>query len=83
MNEQFRSRSFKNQNEILVLMRSGWELGKCKLTGRKWIEEGGIGSGNNTVIIHGNMFNSLYKKGIIVSTGNGFPIELFKITESS
>lgn len=79
--DYFSSRGFKNQNQILKLINNGWEFGKSKLTGECWIEEGGIGSGGNKVGIHGNMFNSLYKKGIILSTGTGFPVELFKLSE--
>jgi len=69
--------------EILVLMNSGWELGRSNTSSLGWwLQKGGIGKGGETNEIHGrtNMY-MLTNSKLIASNGYGFPTQKYYLTE--
>lgn len=69
--------------EILVLMKSGWQLGKSKaLSCHWWLQKDGCGKGGEAKIIDGRVrVINLWREKLIESDGYGFPTETYHLTE--
>lgn len=65
-----------SKEQIIRLMKSGWELGRSH-NGRWWIQKDGLGSGGESNNVHANTARSLLNNKIIKSKGYGFPSEQF------
>ncbi len=62
------------QKEIVGLMRNGWELGtEIALSGRAWIQKGGLGKGGEYKNINGNTIYALQMKGVVIPIKREFP----------
>lgn len=73
----------KGQNEVIHLMKNGYELGKTRfLTISAWLQEGGIGRGGKSVNVNINTLNSLHSKKLIVCVNRRSGTDaIFELTE--
>ncbi len=63
----------KTQQEVIDLMKSGWELGQSMaIHSRTWLQKNGLGRGGETKNVSGATVHALYRKGLIDSKDN-FP----------
>ena len=53
------------QEEVLSLLRSDWELGCSVITGNYWMQKGGLGSGNVSKNFHFRTIETLLETGKI------------------
>ena len=73
----------KAQQEVLDLMKNGWELGKYGgIDPRYTLQEGGLGRGGKSRSLNYKTVYILFKKGLIKSIG-GFSPERFRLSEES
>lgn len=73
----------KTQQEVVALMREGWELGRSTtMGGRTWLQNGGIGRGGEVKRVSAATATALSRAGVIVSNGYNFPVETFRLKES-
>ena len=64
--QDFLDKIDSEQEEVLSLMRKGWELGRSTLTGKYWIQEGGLSSGKTSLTIHLRTIEVLIEKNLIL-----------------
>lgn len=71
------------QKHIVDRMRDGWELGESTSISSgsgNWLQKGGCGRGGETEDgIRYDTLQSLFKKGVILVTKDGFPLRTYKL----
>lgn len=53
------------EEEVLSLMRSDWQLGESRITGRPWLQKGGLGSGGISKNVNFRVIEVMLEKGKI------------------
>jgi hypothetical protein len=72
----------KAQQEVIDLMRQGWELGvSTTADGRWWLQKGGLGRGGETNNVNANTAHALLRAGLIRSAGYSFPTQHYLLTD--
>lgn len=72
----------KTQQEVVELMRSGWELGQgMNLYGRTWLQKGGCGRGGDTKNISSATLFALRKANAIKVKKREWSLETYELTE--
>jgi len=78
---------FATQEEILRLMAEGWELGHSTSGWGGgpwgWLQKQGLGRGGETISVRANTAWALMRKGLIKSTGFGFPTERYVLSDKT
>ena len=70
------------QQEVLRLMREGWELGSTSgPEPRYWLQKGGIGWSGESKEVRFSTYSSLKKKGLIEQASYKFPFVYYRLTE--
>lgn len=68
------------QQEVIDLMRSGWELGvSTSFDGRCWLQKGGCGRGGESKSVNARTVSALREAGLIESAGRSFPTEKYRL----
>lgn len=72
----------KTQQEVVNLMRSGWELSASMTFDRRtWLQKGGTGRGGEMKRVSGATLHALWKAKVLkVKTAQKFPSEIFELT---
>lgn len=79
MGQQANKKLSKTQQEVLHMMRNGWELGTSSgLHGRSWLQRGGLGRGGEVKRVSYATVYSLFKAGLI-KHHYGFPTSRYTI----
>lgn len=73
----------KEEQDLISLMKSGWQLGCSYITGKFWVQQEKLGSGLPAVNIKETTVENLLARKIIYLAQErpGFP-KLFELTES-
>ncbi len=75
-----RKKLSKTQQEIVDLMRSGWELSASMTFDRRThLQKGGTGRGGEMKGVSGATLHALWKAGVIKVRTTGFPFEIFEL----
>ena len=70
----------KTQEEVVTLMREGWELGQTSgWDHRAWLQKDGIGKGGPTKRVSSSTFHALWKKKVIVEKKRGYPTTTYRL----
>ena len=70
----------KAQQEVVDLMREGWELGvSTDFTGRCWLQKGGCGKGGETKDVRSTTVGALREAGVIKICGYSFPTTRYQL----
>ena len=70
----------KIQQEVIDLMRDGWELGQSKgFHESTWLQQGGCGKGGPTKKISSATLTALYDRGLIVKNEHKYPRTTYKL----
>lgn len=72
----------QRQQEVIDLMKAGWELGRSigGLTNRSWMQKDGLGRGGETKDVHSNTFFALEDKGLIEVEYEKYPRAKYRLT---
>ena len=74
----------KAQQEVIAMMRDGWELGvSTSFDGRCWLQKGGCGLGGETKSVNVRTVSALRKAGLIESAGRSFPTEKYRLRHNT
>ena len=75
------SKLTKVQKHVIDLMRDGWELGQSisSMDTGCWLQKGGCGHSGETFDVKSSTVHSLYKKGIIYTSKQVFPLRTYSI----
>jgi hypothetical protein len=73
---------FISRYDVILKMRSGWQLGESTAFGRSrsWLQKGGIGRGGETITVHGNTVAALRQRKLIELVGKDFPTQCYRLT---
>ena len=72
----------KTQQEVVDLMRDGWEFGvSLTFDGGCWLQKGGCGRGGETKRVSSNTLVSMRNSGLIVCSSSKFPLAIYKLAE--
>lgn len=63
--QEFLMKINEQEEEVLSLLRQGWELGKSCVTGNYWAQQDGLSSGKTAIGIHFRTIEFLLEKGLI------------------
>ncbi len=74
-------RRFPTKDQVIEMMRQGWELGRDMTSGGWRIQKGGLGFGGATLTVHSNTACALIKAGRIMSLRRQWPREHFGLKE--
>ncbi len=72
----------KTQQEVVDLIKSGWELGQGGSSSnyRVWLQFGGVGRGGESKTISKATLRMLLKKEIVVFHERNYPLDTYKLT---
>ena len=74
----------KTQEEVVKLMRLGWELGvSSSFDHTAWLQKGGVGKGGPTKKVSGATVHALWKKKIIEVVKHEFPTTRYRLITDS
>lgn len=77
-----RKKLSKAQQEVVDLMRSGWELSASMAFDRRtWLQKGGTGRGGEMKRVSGATLYALWKAKAIKVRVEKFPSQIFKLQE--
>ena len=72
----------KPQQEVIDLMRDGWELGTSMIMdSRSWLQKGGCGRGGDTKEVNASTKHALYVRGLIERKTTEFPLVTWKLVD--
>lgn len=72
----------KAQQEIIDLLKNGWELGiSAGFNARCWIQKGGIGRGGESKDIRHSTYTALRKAKAIKLVEQGYPTSKYAASE--
>ena len=75
-------RQHANKDEVITLMREGWELGRSmSFDGSAWLQKGGWGKGGETRDVWSNTMQSLYRSGLIELESEKYPTARYRLTD--
>lgn len=70
----------KVQQEVVAMMRDGWELGVLTvLDGRCWLQKGGCGKGGETKSVNNKTVAALRESGVIEIAERSFPTDKYRL----
>jgi hypothetical protein len=71
------------QEDVVGLMRQGWELGVSSSINRRgaWLQKDGVGKGGPTVTVSLATVRALREKGWVILTQPGYPTSTFRLAD--
>lgn len=73
----------KTQQEVVDLMRDGWQLGTAGgfSATHPWLQKGGCGRGGKSKSISMSTFSALFRAGIIEKDTFKYPVQTYRLNE--
>lgn len=70
----------KAQQEVIAMMRDGWELGaSTSFDGRCWLQKGGCGKGGETKSVNHKTVAALRESGVIEIAERSFTTDKYRL----